>query len=493
MRKVASGFSPVIAVDRRSAKPLYRQIYDGYRASIVRRNLGAGQAVPSTRTLAVELGVSRIPVLNAYAQLLAEGYFESRAGAGTFVSSSLPEQIPARAQTNLTVPKARNGSRSISRRSALLPRFKGVPWLYGRGAFSVGQLALEHFPFNLWTGLTVRHSRRASTRSLHFSDPMGSLDFRETLAEYLRTSRAVNCDGEQIMVVSGSQQALEISARVLLDAGDRVWLEEPGYRLTQQVVALAGCRVVTVPVDEEGLDVTAGVAKCPNARAAFVSPSHQFPLGATISASRRLQLLTWAHQANAWIVEDDYDSEYRYKGMPIASLQGLDRNARVIYIGTFSKTLFPSLRMGYVVIPRDLVERFAAVRHAMDIYPASLYQAVLRDFIAEGHFARYVRRTRVSYDERRRSLVEALSAEFGSRIEILGSEAGTHLVAIPGPGINDREIAVKAARENLWLWPLSPCYLGKSKRNGFVLGFGGTPPRAFPKAVRHLAGLLPGR
>src|SRR5450755_4669841 len=219
MKRVTSAILPIISIDRRAAEPLHRQIYDAYRSAIVHRRLRPRARVPSTRMLAGELGVSRIPVLNAYAQLLAEGYFESRAGAGTFVSSSLPEQIPARAQTNLTVPKARNGSRSISRRSALLPRFKGVPWLYGRGAFSVGQLALEHFPFNLWTGLTVRHSRRASTRSLHFSDPMGSLDFRETLAEYVRTSRAVNCDGEQIMVVSGSQQALEISARVLLDAG----------------------------------------------------------------------------------------------------------------------------------------------------------------------------------------------------------------------------------------------------------------------------------
>jgi GntR family transcriptional regulator/MocR family aminotransferase len=319
---------------------------------------------------------------------------------------------------------------------------------------------------------------------------MGSLEFRETLAQYLRTARAVNCDAEQIMIVSGSQQALEISARVLLDPGDHAWMEEPGYRLAQHVVKMAGCRVVPVPVDQEGIDVAAGIAACTKARAAFVTPSHQFPLGATMSASRRLQLLTWAQRANAWIVEDDYDSEYRYKEMPIASLQGLDRNARVIYIGTFSKTLFPALRVGYLVIPRDLVERFVAVRHAMDIYPAQLNQAVLRDFIAEGHFARYVRRTRMLYSERRRALVHALTEEFGERMEILGSEAGTHLVAIPDEEVDDRKFVERAAEQELWMWPLSPTYLGKKRRHGFVLGYGSAPSRIMSKAVRHLARLL---
>jgi GntR family transcriptional regulator/MocR family aminotransferase len=490
MKRIASGVSPVIAVNRRAAKPLHRQIYDAFRTNIIRRNLRAGQAVPSTRTLAIELSVSRIPVLNAYAQLLAEGYFESRAGAGTFVSSLLPGQLFECAQTGAAAKSALAGSRRASQRSAMLPRFKNAPWIYGRGAFGIGQMSLEYFPFGLWARLTARHCRSVSAKSLHFGDPMGSLDFRETLAQYLRTARAVNCDAEQIMIVSGSQQALEISARVLLDAGDHVWMEEPGYRLAQQVVKLAGCRVVPVPVDHEGMDVAAGIAECAKARAAFVTPSHQFPLGATMSVSRRLQLLTWAQRADAWIVEDDYDSEYRYKEMPIASLQGLDRNARVIYIGTFSKTLFPALRVGYLVIPPDLVERFVAVRHAMDIYPAQLSQAVLRDFIAEGHFARYVRRTRMLYSERRRALVEALSGEFGHRMEVLGSEAGTHLVAIPGQEVDDRKFVVRAAAEGLWMWPLSPSYLGKKRRHGFVLGYGSAPSRTLPKAVRHLARLL---
>ena len=490
MRRVASGFSPVIAVDRKAAKPLHRQIYDVYRETIVGRKLLTGQQVPSTRALASELGISRIPVLNAYSQLLAEGYFESRSGSGTFVASSLPEQLTSCAGPKVSLSKVHSGPRSTSIRSANLPRFKPAPWLYGWGAFSVGQVALDHFPFQIWTALTARHWRNVHARSLHFSDPMGSEDFRETIAGYLRTVRAVNCEPRQIMIVSGSQQALEISARVLLDAGDSVWIEEPGYRLTQQVLALAGCRVVPVPVDEEGLNVSAGIRLCRKARAAYVTPSHQYPLGATMSASRRLQLLEWARTSHSWIIEDDYDSEYRYRDMPIASLQGLDRGSRVIYIGTFSKTLFPSLRLGYMVIPPDLIDRFVAVRHAMDMYPAHHYQAVLRDFIAEGHFARHIRRTRLLYSERRGVLVKAIANEFDSRLQVLGAEAGMHSVVVAQEKINDREIAARAASRNLWLWPLSPCYLGKASRHGFVLGFGSTPAQAIPQAVHQLRKVL---
>ena len=493
MRKVSSTISPVIAVDRKLAKPLHRQIYDVYRAAILGRNVLPGQQIPSTRALASELRISRIPVLNAYAQLLAEGYFESRTGAGTFVSPSLPEQMTTCVSGGTPPVESRSGPRSASRRSALLPRFKPAPWLFGRGAFTVGQLAIDHFPFQIWSRLVARHCRNVRGTSLHFSDPMGSEDFRATLANYLRTARAVNCEPGQIMIVSGSQQALEISARVLLDPGDPVWLEEPGYRLTQQVLAMSGSRLVPVPVDEEGLEVSIGVKRCRKARAAFVTPSHQYPLGVTMSASRRLQLLEWAHSSHAWIVEDDYDSEYRYKDMPIPSLQGLDRGSRVIYIGTFSKTLFPSLRLGYVVIPLDLVDRFVAVRHAMDMYPAHLYQAVLRDFLEEGHFARHIRRTRLLYRERRCALVEAIANEFEAKLQILGADAGMHLVALAPEGINDREVGARAANQNLWLWPLSPCYQGETSRHGFVLGFSGTPTGVIPQAVRQLRKVLTSR
>jgi GntR family transcriptional regulator/MocR family aminotransferase len=325
---------------------------------------------------------------------------------------------------------------------------------------------------------------------LNYADPMGSQDFREAIAAYLRTARAVHCDAQQIMVVSGSQQALEISAAALLDPGSKAWIEEPCYPLLRDALTLVGCKIVSVPVDGEGLNVGAGIKRGRQARAAFVTPSHQFPLGATMSAARRLQLLEWAQSAGAWIIEDDYDSEYRYESMPIASLQGLDRHARVIYIGTFSKTLFPSLRLGYMVIPADLVDRLAAVRRTMDLCPPQLYQAALTDFINEGHFLRHVRRTRLLYSERRSALVEALRSEFGERLPVIGAEAGMHLVVTLPAGVNDREVSRRAAEKNLWLWPLSPSYLGKTVRHGFILGFASTPPEEMPRAVRLLASLL---
>ncbi|MGA2534674.1 MAG: PLP-dependent aminotransferase family protein [Terracidiphilus sp.] len=352
------------------------------------------------------------------------------------------------------------------------------------------QPAFDQFPFQIWSSLVTRHSRNPQANVLHHIDPLGSARFRETICAYLRTARAVKCDPGQIMVVSGSQQALDITTRVLLDPGSAVWVEEPGYGLERTVLAAAGCRLIRVPVDREGMDIADGIKRCPQARAAFVTPSHQYPLGSTLSATRRLHLLNWAQTSGAWIIEDDYDSEYRYETKPIASLQGLDANARVIYIGTFSKVLFPSLRIGYIVIPSDLVERFAAVRFAMDIFPPYLYQEVLADFMTMGHFGRHIRKMRYLYSERRTALIESLHDEFGNLLQVNGAEAGMHLAVTLPDRYLDREIALRAARERLWLWPLSQYYLGKKQRQGFVLGFGSTPIEQIPRAVRHLRSLL---
>jgi GntR family transcriptional regulator/MocR family aminotransferase len=490
MKRVSSGLSPVLAVDRKAAKPLHRQIYDGYRDMIVSRNLRAGQQIPSTRSLASELKISRIPVLTAYAQLLAEGYFEARAGSGTFVCSSLPDQLAPREPGTVRTIDVRSGSRPVAKRALLLPSYANVPWLRGLGAFGVGQAAYEQFPAQIWSSLVTRHCRNSHARALHYGSPLGFEPLREAICAYLRTSRAVRCDAQQVMVVSGSQQALEISARVLLDAGSAVWVEEPGYWLTKHVLTASGCRLIPVPVDAEGLNVAAGIKRWRKARAAFITPSHQYPLGVTMSASRRLQLVDWAQRSGSWIIEDDYDSEYRYENMPIASLQGLDQNSRVVYIGTFSKTLFPSLRLGYAVVPVDLVERFTAVRNALDVSPPYLYQAVLNDFMREGHFARHIRRMRVLYGERRTTLVESIAKEFGSALEVLGSQAGMHLAVTLPKGFRDQGLATSAARKGLWLYPLSPAYVGENSRQGFILGFGNTPATGIPQAVRQMKSVL---
>jgi len=480
----------MIAVDRKAPKALHRQIYDAYRTAIVDGGLYPGQRIPSTRMLALEIGVSRFPVVNAYAQLLAEGYFESRVGAGTVVSRSLPDQLTSSSPTRAQLSATRSEPRTVSRCSSVLPRFKRDPWLGGWGAFGVGQVAFDHFPLQIWSNLVARRCRSMNAKSFHYGDQMGSGTFRETIASYLRTARSLHCDAEQIMIVSGSQQAVEITVRVLLDPGDRVWIEEPSYRLARSVFALAGCRLVPVPVDGEGLDVAAGVKLCRKARAAFVTPSHQFPLGVSMSASRRFQLLEWAQDKSSWIIEDDYDSEYRYDSLPIASLQGLDTNARVIYIGTFSKVLFPSLRLGYIVVPPDLLDRFMSVRRAMDICPPHFYQEVVADFMSEGHFARHIRRMRILYRDRRSALVDCIRRELGPNVEVLGGEAGMHLTVTVPDGNRDVEIAERAARQQFWLWPLSPCYAGEVKRSGFALGFGSTDVEEIPDAVRRLRSML---
>jgi GntR family transcriptional regulator/MocR family aminotransferase len=268
-------------------------------------------------------------------------------------------------------------------------------------------------------------------------------------------------------------------------------VEEPGYDLQRTLLRAAGCRLKLIPVDNEGMDV-ARAAKRQGVKAAFVTPSHQFPLGSTMSATRRLRLLNWAQTSGAWIIEDDYDSEYRFDTKPIASLHGLDVNSRVIYIGTFSKILFPSLRIGYIVIPRDLVEHFASVRFAMDIFPPYLHQEVLADFMAQGHFGRHVRKMRQIFGQRRNVLVDSIRREFGDFLEVHGSAAGMHVSVTLPEGLNDRELSARAANERLWLWPLSRYYAGKRQRHGFVLGFGNTPAEQIPAAVKQMREIVDG-
>ena len=469
----------LLSLERDHPAPLYRQIYGSFRARVLAGELRAGDAVPSTRDLARELGVSRIPVLEAYGQLLAEGYFEARRGAGTFVSAALATHDEEKRQMR--------GERRVSANAAALPPYERPSWAERLGAFQLGQPELRAFPVSTWSRLVGRYSRNVPVRALQYGDAFGLVALREAIAAYLRTSRGVRCDAGQVFIVSGSQQALDLSARVLLDAGDAAWVEEPGYWLVHHVLEAQGCRIVAVPVDNEGLNVAAGTKRAAKARVAFVAPSHQSPLGVTMSASRRLELLDWARRAGAWIVEDDWDSEYRYDAKPIASLQGLDRNARVVYTGTFSKVMFPSLRLGYAVVPPDLVERFAAMRRAMDLCPPYLAQAPMADFLAAGHFARHLRRMRPIYARRRRLLVDAIAREIGA--EVVGDAAGMHVAMFLDRCRSDVDLAARALERGVQVSPLSASYLGKP-RQGLVLGFGNTPESAIAPAVRKLAEAL---
>ena len=493
--------TPVIALERERTSPLHTQIYRALRDAIVRGDLRGGMQMPSSRAMSADLRVSRITVMEAYAQLEAEGYLDARRGAGTFVSAALPESLlqtrhaangtRASAGTRPSTPvRGPSGPRPVSRRVQGLPKESMAPWVTGMGAFAVHQPAFDAFPFAVWSRLVTEHARNPTMRAIHHVDPLGLPRFREAICEYLRTARAVECEPDEVMIVSGSQQALQIAATVLLDPGAPVWMEEPGYRLARLVFAAAGARTIPVPVDEDGMDVAEGRRLCDGAALAYVSPSHQYPLGSTMSAARRMQLLHWAQERGAWIIEDDYDSEYRFESAPVASMQGLDRNARVIYIGTFSKVLFASLRVGYIVVPRDLIERFVAVRTVMDIFPPYLYQEVITDFMREGHFARHIRRMRQLYSDRRAALVELLANTFGDGLEVHGAEAGMHLAVTFPEARDDQAIADRAAADGLWLWPLSRSYMTRATRTGFVLGYGNVAVETMPGAMRKMKAAL---
>ena len=493
MTRVASSFLPPVAVDHRSRIPLYRQLYDWFRGAITDGQMRPGQRVPSTRGLATELNISRIPVLHAYEQLLAEGYFESFVGAGTCVAGTIPDDHLRSSTVRHTLQAAtqKPGPRRISHRGRGLSHTQPQPWLNISGAFRVSLPALDHFPNAVWSKLVARHARKPPRGSMAYGDAMGYLPFREAVAEYLGASRGVRCEASQILVTTGSQLALQLSAQVLLDRRDRVWMEEPGYPGARQAFMAAGAELLPVKVDDEGIDAAGIIRRDRSARVVYVTPSHQYPLGATMSATRRMLLLHWAVRSGAWIIEDDYDSEYRFGSRPIAALQGLDFDSRVIYIGTFSKVMFPALRLGYMVVPKDLTAAFSAARDASDIFSSTLYQAVMTDFIREGHFARHIRRMRMLYLERRSALVEAIQAQMNGALEVIGAEAGMHLVALLKPGIDDVEVSEKAVQLGVSAMPLSSCYTKPPARGGLILGYGGANTHQIHEGVRKLKLCIP--
>ncbi len=486
MRRVAANFFPPIVLDSSANIPLYRQVYNWFQRAILTGQLRPGQRVPSTRALAEELKISRIPVLSAFEQLQAEGYFETVLGSGTVVARSVPDDA-AKPITGGTRATAQfRGPRRLSTAGEAAVSLPPQSWLRSLGAFRASLPALDHFPTAIWSKLVARHARRPPKDLLAYSDPMGYMPLREAIAEYLGAFRAVRCKAEQVMVVTGSQQALQVSARVLLNPGDRVWMEEPGYPGAQQALSAWGAQLVPVAVDGEGLVVEEGIRRSRRARAVYITPSHQYPLGMTMSAARRMQLLNWAMRNGSWIIEDDYDSEYRFGSRPIAALQGMDADERVIYVGTFSKVLFPALRVGYLVVPRDLARAFSAIRESTDIFSSTLYQAVLTDFIREGHFARHLRRMRMLYLERREALANAIAAEMGDTLEVIGEEAGMHLVALLPPRVSDVAVSLEAARNGISAMPLSICCLQSRSREGLILGYGGTDVRQIREGVRCL-------
>jgi GntR family transcriptional regulator/MocR family aminotransferase len=471
-----------LPLDRSSGLPIHRQIYDGLRRAILEGRLSPGQRVPSTRALAEDLAVSRLPVLTAYDQLLHEGYLEGRTGSGTFVSGSIPDDL-------LTPPEPAvlgASSRGMPRRAPTArPRDDG-----GLGPFRMSLPALDRFPHDAWARLVARRARLLSPADMAYGDPAGVVPLRAAVAEHLRAARAVRCEVEQVLIVSGSQAAARLAATVLLGPGDRVAMEEPGSPLIRAALGAEGAYVVPIPVDEDGLDVAALQRHAGPVRAAYVTPSHHYPLGASMTAGRRLALLDWAHREGAWLLEDDYDSEYRYVSRPLGALQGMDAHDRVIYIGTFSKVLFPAIRVGYLVVPPALCQRFVDARETFDLFSPTLYQLVLADFLREGHFARHLRRMRGVYRARRDALLTGLARHCGGRLTVFNADAGLHVAALLNDGLDDGDVVRRMAARGLTATPLSTCYAGADARSGLLLGFGGSPERRLLEATRVLGQIL---
>jgi len=488
--------TPLISLDfdRDGEAPLYTQLYSQMRDAILAGRLGPGTRLPSTRLLAAEHGVSRNTVLAAYEQLLYEGYVEGQVGSGTRVSTVLPEELLA-ARNEET--RHENTDDSAPRLSDLAHRMidmKPRP-SRSRAPFQAGVPEVEQFPFDIWSRLLARTWRPAARELAFFGDLAGHLPLRRAVAAYLGAVRGIACGADNVIITAGAQQAIDLAVRTLLDAGDRVWMEEPGYAGLRGAFTAAGAEVVPVPLDAEGLSVVAGRARAADARMAAVTPSHQYPLGLTMSLARRLELLAWARQAEAWVLEDDYDSEYRYTGRPVPALQGLDDAGRVIYVGTFSKVMFPALRLGYLVAPDALVDPLLAMRRLLDDQTSIVAQPALAEFIEDGHFAAHVRRMRKLYAERQETLVAALEEHLGGLLDARPGEAGLHLIAplAKGAHLTEEEIERRAADAGLVVTALGRYYAEPADLKGVMLGYAGFETATLTDAVKRLARAVEGK
>lgn len=466
--------------------PLFQQIYRTIRDVILDGLLEPGTRLPSTRTLARDLAVSRTTAEEAFAQLQVEGFVERRVGSGTYVAAIERALMPRPSSRGSAV----SGPRRISSRAAAARRHASFPEPAPVRPFSSANPALDAFPLDTWRGIVTRCLRRTGATDLGSGDPAGYGPLREAVAGYLTTSRGVVCSPRQVVVLTSSQQALDLAAALLLDPGDAAWLEEPGYPGARAALLAHDARVVPVPVDDDGLDVSEGVRRAPEARLVYVTPSHQYPLGTTLRLERRLALLDWARRQGAWIVEDDYDSEFRYKGRSLAAIQGIDEDARVLYVGTFSKSLFPALRLAYAVLPEDLVEPFVTARGSIDGFPPTLTQRAVADFFADGHFGVHLRRMRELYRERRDALVEAAGRWLDGTVRLGPTEAGLHAVLHLPPGADDRAVAARAARHGVEALPLSIFRHDGPSGPGLFLGYGALPPEQIEAGIRALARAL---
>lgn len=465
---------PPLTLDQSSPLPIFRQLYSRIAEAVLAGRLAPGARLPSARSLAAQLSVARGTVEAAYQLLAGEGYVVTRGAAGTLVDPALDRKVLR------PRPQARDASPEPRPEAAGRPA--GAP-----GLFQLGLPALDAFPYKIWARLLARQARALGPADLTYQPSAGRWDLRVQIARYLAVARGVACDPAQIFITNGYQGALGLITRVLMRPGDAIFVEHPGYPIGRHAMQVAGMRPVGVSVDEEGFDISAAEAGRRTVRCALVTPTHEYPLGVTLSLQRRMALLAWAEQTEGWIIEDDYDAEFRYHGRPLPALKSLDRLGRVLFVGTFSKVLSPGLRVGYLVVPSDLVQRFTEMAAGLQPPPAAVVQAAIAAFIDEGYLARHIRRMRLLYAERRSALAAALQDATGAALEIELQSGGMHLLGRLPRGCRDRQLATELNRRGIAVSPLSTCGVERPYAAGLLLGFTNIAAKNAVDAARRLA------
>ena len=492
-------------LDRGNGQPVYRQLHRLLQQAILSRELPAGSKVPSSRLLAAELGIARNTVTQVYEQLVLEGYVSSATGRGTFVADSAPDEIigalpdaavqrgvsgsagkSASSGPGIAAPQPLPAARALSSRGTRLIGGAGVSKRQG-GAFMPGVPDVSRFPARVWSRLHAKYWRSLRPDLLTYAPGGGLALLRHVLADYLRTSRSVRCTPEQIIITTGIHQSVDLAVRLLSDPGDVIWTEDPCYWGVRSVLHVSGLQSRPIAVDEEGINPSADDLAAPP-KLMLVTPSHQYPLGMVMSLARRRMLLEYARQHQCWIIEDDYDSEFRYGSRPLASLQGLDTAGQVIYVGSFGKTLFPGLRVGYLVVPEALAESFATASAELYREGQLLQQAMLAEFIAEGHFTSHIRKMRTLYGQRRQALLDAAAHRYGDALPAVGGDAGLHLVMQLPEGSDDRAVARAALERNIVVRPLSGYYAEPAcAPSGLLIGYACVPDEEIAPAFNTLA------
>lgn len=470
---------------------LGRWLYAELRTAILDGRLKRGARMPSTRSLAKQYSLARGTVTAAFDSLHSEGYIGARVGSGSYVALELPDDSllsPRKCPAALADPSQAtlsNRGRNAVEGLHLLPPSHSL----GR-AFRSYEPAIDLFPVNLWSRVAGRVLRKAPRSLYGQGDACGYLPLRRAIAEYVGVARGVHCNAGQVIVTSGAQQALDLASRMLIDPGDPIWMEDPGYPGAAFALRAAGAQIIPVPVDSEGLNIEEARGQAPHARLVYVTPANQFPLGTTMSTGRRRDLLDWAAHENGWIIEDEYDAEYRYSGSPLPALQGMDGSGCVIYVGTFTKMLFNSLRLGFMVVPERVAGAFIAARALLDRHPPTLDQAILAEFILDGHFGHHVRRMRQTYGRRMTALYEAARQRLTGKLEVVQADAGMRTVAWIKTHQSDKEVAERARSHGLELTALSEFTICHRRASALVLGFAGCTTAELRRGVDVLGTVL---